>query len=35
MSRKEYLKKLFKISCKADLWILREIYKFAVNMIKE
>ena len=35
MSRKDYLKKLFKISCKVDLWILREIYKFAVNMTKE
>lgn len=35
MSRKDYLKKLFEISCKADIWILREIYRFAVNMTKE
>ena len=35
MNRKDYLKELFKISRKADLWILREIYKCALNMTKE
>lgn len=32
--RKHYLKKIFKILSKADLWTLDQIYQFAVNMTK-
>lgn len=32
--RKHYLKKIFKILSKADLWTLEQIYRAAVNITK-
>ncbi len=33
--RTSYMKKIFKILTSADLWTLKQIYQFAVNMTKE
>lgn len=34
--KREYLKKIFKILSQVnDVWILEQVYKFAVNITKE